>query len=90
MFIESVLLFFFVGRMGGEEKELMFCERKQVTQSVLRMTWEAKSQLKEILVNEVIIMFCTLYNFYIEFLAVISIRIVFTFSVNCRITASTV
>lgn len=40
-----------VCRMGGEEAEARFCEHKRLHMSTLRMTWEAKVQLKEILVN---------------------------------------
>nr|XP_019592913.1 PREDICTED: ATP-dependent RNA helicase A isoform X3 [Rhinolophus sinicus] len=38
-------------RMGGEEAEIRFCEHKRLNMSTLRMTWEAKVQLKEILIN---------------------------------------
>ncbi|KAG9343499.1 hypothetical protein JZ751_013665, partial [Albula glossodonta] len=38
-------------RMGGEDAEIRFCEHKRLNMSTLRMTWEAKVQLKEILVN---------------------------------------
>lgn len=38
-------------RMGGEEAEARFCEHKRLHMSTLRMTWEAKVQLKEILIN---------------------------------------
>ncbi|KAM8849935.1 ATP-dependent RNA helicase A isoform 2-T7 [Spinachia spinachia] len=38
-------------RMGGEEAEIRFCDHKRLNMSTLRMTWEAKVQLKEILVN---------------------------------------
>ncbi|KAK1787167.1 hypothetical protein P4O66_017023, partial [Electrophorus voltai] len=38
-------------RMGGEEAETKFCEHKRLHMSTLRMTWEAKVQLKEILIN---------------------------------------
>ncbi|CAF92278.1 unnamed protein product, partial [Tetraodon nigroviridis] len=38
-------------RMNGEEAESSFCEHKRLNMSTLRMTWEAKVQLKEILVN---------------------------------------
>ncbi|KAM9379414.1 ATP-dependent RNA helicase A isoform 1-T1 [Phaethornis superciliosus] len=38
-------------RMGGEEAEKRFCEHKRLSMSTLRMTWEAKVQLKEILIN---------------------------------------
>ncbi|XP_028832545.1 ATP-dependent RNA helicase A isoform X1 [Denticeps clupeoides] len=38
-------------RMGGEDAETRFCEHKRLNMSTLRMTWEAKVQLKEILVN---------------------------------------
>ncbi|XP_072544366.1 ATP-dependent RNA helicase A isoform X1 [Salminus brasiliensis] len=38
-------------RMGGEEAETRFCEHKRLHMSTLRMTWEAKVQLKEILIN---------------------------------------
>ncbi|XP_078012585.1 ATP-dependent RNA helicase A isoform X3 [Phascolarctos cinereus] len=38
-------------RMGGEEAEIRFCEHKRLNMATLRMTWEAKVQLKEILVN---------------------------------------
>lgn len=40
-----------VFRMNGEEAESSFCEHKRLNMSTLRMTWEAKVQLKEILVN---------------------------------------
>ncbi|XP_061099703.1 ATP-dependent RNA helicase A isoform X2 [Conger conger] len=38
-------------RMGGENAEISFCEHKRLNMSTLRMTWEAKVQLKDILVN---------------------------------------
>ncbi|XP_007893761.1 ATP-dependent RNA helicase A isoform X2 [Callorhinchus milii] len=38
-------------RMGGEEAEIRFCEHKRLNIATLRMTWEAKVQLKDILVN---------------------------------------
>nr|XP_033772059.1 ATP-dependent RNA helicase A isoform X2 [Geotrypetes seraphini] len=38
-------------RMGGEEAEMRFCEHKRLNMPTLRMTWEAKVQLKDILVN---------------------------------------
>ncbi|XP_062437511.1 ATP-dependent RNA helicase A [Rhea pennata] len=38
-------------RMGGEEAEMRFCEHKRLNMSTLRMTWEAKVQLKDILTN---------------------------------------
>lgn len=38
-------------RVNGEEAESRFCEHKRLNMSTLRMTWEAKVQLKEILVN---------------------------------------
>ncbi|XP_072724009.1 ATP-dependent RNA helicase A isoform X4 [Ciconia boyciana] len=38
-------------RMGGEEAEKRFCEHKRLSMATLRMTWEAKVQLKDILVN---------------------------------------
>ncbi|XP_030061320.1 ATP-dependent RNA helicase A isoform X2 [Microcaecilia unicolor] len=38
-------------RMGGEEAEIRFCEHKRLNMPTLRMTWEAKVQLKDILVN---------------------------------------
>lgn len=41
----------FVFRLIGEEAEIAFCEHKRLNMSTLRMTWEAKVQLKEILVN---------------------------------------
>uniref|UniRef100_A0A3P8WSM2 RNA helicase n=1 Tax=Cynoglossus semilaevis TaxID=244447 RepID=A0A3P8WSM2_CYNSE len=37
--------------MNGEEAESGFCEHKRLNMSTLRMTWEAKVQLKDILVN---------------------------------------
>ncbi|XP_056600309.1 ATP-dependent RNA helicase A [Triplophysa dalaica] len=39
-------------RMGGEDAEIRFCEHKRLNMPTLRMTWEAKVQLKDILVNE--------------------------------------
>uniref|UniRef100_I3IUS8 RNA helicase n=2 Tax=Oreochromis niloticus TaxID=8128 RepID=I3IUS8_ORENI len=38
-------------RINGEEAESRFCDHKRLNMSTLRMTWEAKVQLKEILVN---------------------------------------
>ncbi|XP_047376993.1 ATP-dependent RNA helicase A isoform X1 [Sciurus carolinensis] len=38
-------------RMSGEEAEIRFCEHKRLNMATLRMTWEAKVQLKEILIN---------------------------------------
>uniref|UniRef100_A0A8C4SGW0 RNA helicase n=1 Tax=Erpetoichthys calabaricus TaxID=27687 RepID=A0A8C4SGW0_ERPCA len=38
-------------RMAGEEAEIRFCEHKKLNMATLRMTWEAKVQLKDILVN---------------------------------------
>ncbi|XP_051944801.1 ATP-dependent RNA helicase A isoform X1 [Hippocampus zosterae] len=38
-------------RINGEEAECRFCEHKRLNMATLRMTWEAKVQLKEILVN---------------------------------------
>lgn len=38
-------------RVNGEEAENRFCEHKRLNMSTLRMTWEAKVQLKDILVN---------------------------------------
>ncbi|XP_028283135.1 ATP-dependent RNA helicase A-like isoform X2 [Parambassis ranga] len=38
-------------RINGEDAETRFCEHKRLNISTLRMTWEAKVQLKEILVN---------------------------------------
>lgn len=37
--------------MGGEDAEMRFCEHKRLNMATLRMTWEAKVQLKDILVN---------------------------------------
>lgn len=41
----------FLFRINGENAETNFCEHKRLNMSTLRMTWEAKVQLKEILVN---------------------------------------
>ncbi|XP_037833506.1 ATP-dependent RNA helicase A isoform X2 [Kryptolebias marmoratus] len=38
-------------RINGEDAETGFCEHKRLNMSTLRMTWEAKVQLKDILVN---------------------------------------
>ncbi|XP_040841278.1 ATP-dependent RNA helicase A isoform X2 [Ochotona curzoniae] len=38
-------------RMSGEEAEIRFCDHKRLNMATLRMTWEAKVQLKEILIN---------------------------------------
>ncbi|NXG00899.1 DHX9 helicase, partial [Sakesphorus luctuosus] len=38
-------------RMGGEEAEKRFCEHKRLSMATLRMTWEAKVQLKDILTS---------------------------------------
>ena len=37
--------------MGGEEAEIRFCAHKRLNMATLRMTWEVKVQLKEILIN---------------------------------------
>lgn len=37
--------------MGGEEAEKRFCEHKRLSMATLRMTWEAKVQLKDILIS---------------------------------------
>uniref|UniRef100_T1JBZ2 RNA helicase n=1 Tax=Strigamia maritima TaxID=126957 RepID=T1JBZ2_STRMM len=36
-------------RMGGEEAEFAFCEQKGLSVPTLRVTWEAKNQLRELL-----------------------------------------
>jgi hypothetical protein len=41
----------FIVEFGGEDAECRFCEHKRLNMSTLRMTWEAKVQLKEILIN---------------------------------------
>ena len=38
-------------RSHGEDSELRFCEHKQLSCQTLRMTCEAKNQLRDILVN---------------------------------------
>ncbi|KAF2881286.1 hypothetical protein ILUMI_24886 [Ignelater luminosus] len=38
-------------RQGGEESEMNFCEHKGVSMPTLRVTWEAKHQLQEILTS---------------------------------------
>ncbi|KAK2184712.1 hypothetical protein NP493_256g04026 [Ridgeia piscesae] len=38
-------------RMGGEQNESYFCETKSLSMPTLRMTSEAKNQLRDILVN---------------------------------------
>ncbi|CAL1541564.1 unnamed protein product, partial [Lymnaea stagnalis] len=38
-------------RCGGEHDEINFCENKSLNMQTLRMTWEAKNQLRDILVN---------------------------------------
>nr|XP_020645391.1 ATP-dependent RNA helicase A isoform X1 [Pogona vitticeps] len=38
-------------RIGGENAEIRFCENKRLNMATLRMTWEAKVQLKDILIN---------------------------------------
>ncbi|CAL8277572.1 unnamed protein product [Lota lota] len=38
-------------RMNGEDAERNFCDHKRLNMSTLRMTWEAKVQLKDILIN---------------------------------------
>lgn len=45
------MLFPLCFRMSGEEAEIRFCEQKRLNMATLRMTWEAKVQLKEILIN---------------------------------------
>ncbi|XP_069700585.1 dosage compensation regulator mle [Periplaneta americana] len=36
-------------RMGGEQAEAAFCDHKMLSMPTLRVTWEAKNQLKELL-----------------------------------------
>ncbi|XP_021914337.1 dosage compensation regulator [Zootermopsis nevadensis] len=36
-------------RMGGEQAEATFCDHKMLSMPTLRVTWEAKNQLKELL-----------------------------------------
>ncbi|KAJ9594119.1 hypothetical protein L9F63_014435 [Diploptera punctata] len=36
-------------RMGGEQAELAFCDHKMLSLPTLRVTWEAKNQLRELL-----------------------------------------
>ena len=38
-------------RAGGEDSERYFCDQKQLNWQILRMTCEAKNQLRDILVN---------------------------------------
>ncbi|KAK6979986.1 ATP-dependent RNA helicase A-like isoform X1 [Biomphalaria glabrata] len=38
-------------RSGGERDEISFCENKLLNMQTLRMTWEAKNQLRDILIN---------------------------------------
>ncbi|GFR82951.1 ATP-dependent RNA helicase A-like protein, partial [Elysia marginata] len=38
-------------RSGGESAEMNFCDQKSLNMQTLRMTWEAKNQLVEILIN---------------------------------------
>ncbi|CAL9689435.1 unnamed protein product [Knipowitschia caucasica] len=38
-------------RINGEDAEIRFCEHKRLNMPTLRMTWEAKVQLKDILIN---------------------------------------
>ncbi|XP_063795837.1 ATP-dependent RNA helicase A protein-like isoform X2 [Pseudophryne corroboree] len=38
-------------RKGGEDAEIRFCEEKRLNRVILRMAWEAKVHLKEILVK---------------------------------------
>lgn len=38
-------------RQGGEESEIKFCEHKGVSMPTLRVTWEAKHQLQDILTS---------------------------------------
>ncbi|KAK8730414.1 hypothetical protein OTU49_007995 [Cherax quadricarinatus] len=38
-------------RAGGENAEIRFCDYKGLSMPTLRVTWEAKNQLKELLVN---------------------------------------
>ncbi|XP_033728682.1 ATP-dependent RNA helicase A-like isoform X2 [Pecten maximus] len=38
-------------RMGGEQSEIYFCEQKSLSMPTLRMTSEAKCQLRDILIN---------------------------------------
>jgi len=49
----SIFVWSIFYRCGGEEQESRFCDTKQVSMPTLRMTWEAKNQLKQILLMEV-------------------------------------
>lgn len=39
-------------RQGGEEAEIRFCDYKGISMPTMRVTWEAKYQLQQILTNE--------------------------------------
>lgn len=45
------VIYFFVFRMAGEDAEASFCSNKSLNMPILRMTWEAKNQIRDILVN---------------------------------------
>ncbi|XP_063606453.1 ATP-dependent RNA helicase A-like isoform X2 [Penaeus indicus] len=54
-------------RSGGEAAEISFCDYKGLSMPTLRVTWEAKNQLKELLVSAGFPEECLLpqsYNFY--------------------------
>lgn len=54
-------------RVGGEQAEINFCDYKGLSMPTLRVTWEAKNQLKDLLVNAGFPEECLLphtYNFY--------------------------
>ncbi|KAK3874012.1 hypothetical protein Pcinc_021030 [Petrolisthes cinctipes] len=54
-------------RMGGEQSEISFCDYKGLSMPTLRVIWEAKNQLKELLVNTGFPEECLLpqsFNFY--------------------------
>ena len=56
-------------RMRGEQAEMNFCDYKQLSMPTLRVTWEAKNQLKELLISSGFPEEClmpTVYNFYGE------------------------
>ncbi|XP_063849785.1 ATP-dependent RNA helicase A protein-like isoform X1 [Scylla paramamosain] len=54
-------------RAGGEQAEISFCDYKGLSMPTLRVIWEAKNQLKELLVNAGFPEECLVpqpYNFY--------------------------
>lgn len=51
LYLKMLLQLWDQARQGGEEAEQRFCDYKGISLSTMRVTWEAKYQLQQILSN---------------------------------------